>query len=302
MACPKHDSERFDAMSRRVRKAVFPAAGLGTRFLPATKAFPKEMLPLVDKPLIQYVVEETIASGIESILIVTGRGKNAIEDHFDVSLEMETLLRERGKNDLLQQVRAVSELAHINYVRQGEILGIGHAILRAREFVGDEPFALMLSDEIVDAEEPPLKQMIDVHEKFDAPVLCVTRVEGEAISRYGVVEVEDVTSNILKVKGIVEKPPAAQAPSNLAIVGRYIFTPDIFGELEKVSPGIGGEIQAADAMQMLLEKRPFYAIRLEGKRYDAGNKLEYLRATIELALKRSDLAPGLVKYLRSLKL
>ena len=260
------------------------------------------MLPLVDKPLIQYVVEETIASGIESILIVTGRGKGAIEDHFDVSFEMETLLRERGKNDLLQQVRAVSELAHINYVRQGEILGIGHAILRAREFVGDEPFALMLSDDIVDAEQPPLKKMIGVYEKYNAPVLCVMPVEGEAISRYGVIEIEETASDVLKVKGIVEKPPASEAPSNFAIIGRYILTPDIFDELEKVSPGIGGEIQAADAMQMLLEKRAFYAIRLEGKRYDAGDKLEYLRATIEFALKRSDLAPGLVKYLRSLKL
>lgn len=289
-------------MSQIVRKAVFPAAGLGTRFLPATKAFPKEMLPLVDKPLIQYVVEETIASGIESILIITGRGKGAIEDHFDVSFEMEALLRERGKDELLRQMRALSELAHISYVRQGEILGIGHAILRGREFVGDEPFALMLGDDIVDAAQPPLKRMIEVYEKYDAPVLCVMSVEGEAISRYGVVEVEDAASDILKVKGIVEKPAADQAPSNLAVIGRYILTPDIFDELEKVSPGIGGEIQAADAMQTLLEKRPFYAIRLEGKRYDAGDKLEYLMATIELALKRSDLAPALVEYLRSLKL
>jgi UTP--glucose-1-phosphate uridylyltransferase len=289
-------------MSQRVRKAVFPAAGLGTRFLPATKAFPKEMLPLVDKPLIQYVVEETIASGIETILIVTGRGKGAIEDHFDISIELETHLGARGKDDLLQQVRAVAELAQIHYTRQGEILGIGHAILRAREFVGDEPFALMLCDDIIDAQPPPLEQMIEVFEKYNAPVLCVMRVEGEAISRYGVIEAEEVASNVLKVKGIVEKPAAAQAPSNLAAIGRYIFTPDIFDELEKVSPGIGGEIQAADAMQTLLEKRPFYAIQLQGKRYDAGDKLEYLMATIELALKRSDLAPGLLKYLRSLKL
>jgi UTP--glucose-1-phosphate uridylyltransferase len=290
-------------MSRRVRKAVFPAAGLGTRFLPATKAFPKEMLPLIDKPLIQYVVEETVASGIESILIVTGRGKGAIEDHFDVSVELETQLSERGKHDLLQIVRALSELAHINYVRQGEALGIGHAILRAREFVADEPFAVVLADDIVvDATEPPLKRMAEVYEKYGAPVLCVMPVEGKAISRYGVIEAEEVASNILKVKGIVEKPSPAAAPSNLAAVGRYIFTPDIFDELEKVSPGLGGEIQAADAMQTLLEKRPFYAIRLEGKRYDAGDKLEYLIATIEMALKRSDLAPGLLQYLRSLKL
>lgn len=258
------------------------------------------MLPLVDKPLIQYVVEETLASGIESILIVTGRGKGAIQDHFDVSLEMETLLRERGKDELLQQARAVSELGRINYVRQGEILGIGHAILRAREFVAGEPFAVMLSDDIIDAEQPPLRRMIEVYEKYDAPVLCVISVEGEAISRYGVIEFEEVTSDVLKVKGIVEKPQPDNAPSNLAAIGRYIFTPDIFDELEKVSPGLGGEIQAADAMQALLEKRPFYAVRLEGKRYDAGDKLEYLVATIELALKRSDLAPGLAQYLRSL--
>ncbi|MGB7923857.1 MAG: UTP--glucose-1-phosphate uridylyltransferase GalU [Pyrinomonadaceae bacterium] len=289
-------------MAHRVRKAVFPAAGLGTRFLPATKACPKEMLPLVDKPLIQYVVEETVASGIESILIVTGRGKSAIVDHFDLSPETETLLRERGQDDLLRQVRAVSELARITYVRQGEILGIGHAILRAREFVSDEPFALMLSDDIVDAEQPPLKRMTEVYQEYDAPVLCVMPVEGEAISRYGVIEFEEVADGILKVKGIVEKPAPGEAPSNLAIIGRYIFTPDIFAELEKVSPGIGGEIQAADAMQTLLKKRPFYAIRLEGKRYDAGDKLEYLIAMIELALKRSDIAPGLVEHLRSLKL
>lgn len=289
-------------MSRRVRKAVFPAAGLGTRFLPATKAFPKEMLPLIDKPLIQYVVEETVASGIESILVVTNRGKGAIEDHFDVSIELETKLSERAEHDLLKRVRALSELAQLNYVRQGEALGIGHAILRAREFVADEPFAVMLADDIVDATEPPLKRMAEVYAKYGAPVLCVMTVEGEAISRYGVIEAEEVASNILKVKGIVEKPRPADAPSNLAAIGRYIFTPDIFDELEKVSPGLGGEIQAADAMQALLQKRPFYAIRLEGKRYDAGDKLEYLMAMIELALKRSDLAPGLLQYLRSLKL
>lgn len=290
-------------MSQRIRKAVFPAAGLGTRFLPATKALPKEMLPLVDKPLIQYVVEETVASGIEEILIVTARGKGSIEDHFDVSFEMETLLRERGKDALLTEVRAVSELAQFNYMRQGEILGIGHAILRARRFVAGEPFAVMLSDDIVDAAEPPLKKMIEVYEQYDAPVLCVMPVEGEAVSRYGVIEVEEeFAGNILKLKSIVEKPALAQAPSNLAVIGRYIFTPDIFDELEKVSPGKGGEIQAADAMQTLLEKRPFYAIRLEGKRYDAGDKLEYLMATIAFALKRSDLSVGFVKYLRSLKL
>lgn len=289
-------------MSQRIRKAVFPAAGLGTRFLPATKASPKEMLPLVDKPLIQYVVEEAVASGIESVIIVTGRGKSAIEDHFDISFELEELLRERGKEEELKQVRAVSEMARISYVRQREALGLGHAIYQARDLVGDEPFAVMLSDDIIDAETPALKQMLDVYEKYDAPVIGTMQVEGEAISRFGVIDAEEVGEGVYKIKDMVEKPPFNEAPSDLAIIGRYILTPDIFDEIEQTQPGAGGEIQITDAMRALLKKRPFYAVRFEGTRHDAGDKLGFLVATVEFALKRSDLAPEFREYLKSLRL
>ncbi len=289
-------------MVQKIRKAVFPAAGLGTRFLPATKASPKEMLPLVDKPLIQYVVEEAVASGIESVIIVTGRGKSAIEDHFDVSFELEHLLRERGKDEMLKEVRAVSEMARISYVRQREALGLGHAILQARDLVGHEPFAVMLSDDIVDAETPALKQMLAVYEKYDAPVLGTMQVEGEAISRFGVIDAEEISDGVFRIRDMVEKPPFAEAPSNLAIIGRYILTPDIFDEIERTRPGSGGEIQITDAMRALLKKRPFYAVRFQGTRHDAGDKLGFLIATVEFALKRPELAPEFVKYLRSLKL
>jgi UTP--glucose-1-phosphate uridylyltransferase len=289
-------------MSQRIRKAIFPAAGLGTRFLPATKASPKEMLPLVDKPLIQYVVEEAVASGIESVIIVTGRGKSAIEDHFDISFELEELLRERGKDEELKQVRAISEMARISYVRQREALGLGHAIYQARDLVGDEPFAVMLSDDIVDAETPALKQMLDVYEKYEAPVIGTMQVAGEAISRFGVIDAEEVSEGVYKIKDMVEKPPFNEAPSDLAIIGRYILTPDIFDEIEKTQPGAGGEIQITDAMRALLKKRSFYAVRFEGVRHDAGDKLGFLIATVEFALKRPDLAPDFVEYLRSLKL
>ena len=288
-------------MSKKVRKAVFPAAGLGTRFLPATKASPKEMLPLVDKPLIQYVVEEAVASGIESIVIVTGRGKTAIEDHFDVSFELEKLLEERGKQAELKAMRAISEMARVSYVRQREALGLGHAILQARDLVGDEPFAVMLSDDIIDSETPALKQLLDVYEKYDAPVVAVFQVEGEAISRFGVIDGEEVEAGVYKIKDMVEKPPFAEAPSDLAIIGRYVLTPDIFDEIEKTRPGAIGEIQITDAMRSLLKKRPFYAIRFKGTRYDAGDKLGFLIATIELALKHEDLAPEFREYLKSLK-
>ena len=289
-------------MPKKVRKAVFPAAGLGTRFLPATKASPKEMLPLVDKPMIQYVVEEAVASGIESVIIVTGRGKTAIEDHFDVSFELESLLRERGKSEDLQAVRDISDLATVSYVRQREALGLGHAVLQARDVVGDEPFAVMLSDDIIDAEVPALKQLIDVYEKYDAPVVGTMRVAGPAISRFGVLDVEEVSEGVYKIKDMVEKPPFAEAPSDLAIIGRYILTPDIFAEIEHTAPGAIGEIQITDAMRSLLKKRPFYAVRFEGVRHDAGDKLGFLIANVELALKRPDLAPEFREYLRSLKL
>ncbi|MDQ3651341.1 MAG: UTP--glucose-1-phosphate uridylyltransferase GalU [Acidobacteriota bacterium] len=288
-------------MPQKIRKAVFPAAGLGTRFLPATKASPKEMLPLVDKPLIQYGVEEAVASGIESIIIVTGRGKSAIEDHFDISFELEHLLRERGKDELLKQARAVSEIARISYVRQREALGLGHAILQARDFVEGEPFAVLLADDIVDAETPALKQMMKIYEEFDAPVLGTLQIKGEAISRFGVIDAEEVRDGVYKIKDMVEKPPFAEAPSDLAIIGRYILTPDIFDEIEHTGAGAGGEIQITDAMRSLLKKRPFYAVRLEGTRHDAGDKLGFLIATVQFALKRPDLGPEFAEYLRSLK-
>ncbi|MDQ2856698.1 MAG: UTP--glucose-1-phosphate uridylyltransferase GalU [Acidobacteriota bacterium] len=289
-------------MPQKIRKAVFPAAGLGTRFLPATKASPKEMLPLVDKPLIQYVVEEAVASGIESIIIVTGRDKSAIEDHFDISFELEHLLRERGKEETLKEVRGISDMARFSYVRQREALGLGHAVLQAKDLVCDEPFAVMLSDDIMDSKIPALKQLIDVYEKFEAPVVGTMQVEGEAISRFGALDVEEVEDGIYKVNDMVEKPAFRDAPSDLAIIGRYVLTPDIFAELEQTEAGAIGEIQITDAMRSLLKKRPFYAVRLEGARHDAGDKLGFLIANVEFALKRAELAPEFRAYLKSLKL
>jgi UTP--glucose-1-phosphate uridylyltransferase len=289
-------------MPQRVRKAVFPAAGLGTRFLPATKASPTEMLPLVDKPLIQYVVEEAVASGIESIVIVTGRDKTAIEDHFDISFELEKVLEERGKPELAKEMRGISEMARVAYVRQREALGLGHAVLQARDCVGNEPFAVMLSDDIIVSEVPALKQLIDVYEKYDAPVLATVQIEGEAISRFGVLDAEEVEDGVYKIRDMVEKPSLSQAPSDLAIIGRYILTPDVFDEIEKTTPGAIGEIQITDALRAMAKKRPFYAVRFEGTRYDAGDKLGFLIATVELALKHEDLAAEFREYLRSLKL
>ncbi|MDQ3918080.1 MAG: UTP--glucose-1-phosphate uridylyltransferase GalU [Acidobacteriota bacterium] len=289
-------------MPQKIRKAVFPAAGLGTRFLPATKASPKEMLPLVDKPLIQYVVEEAVAAGVESIIIVTGRGKSAIEDHFDISFELENMLRERGKDELVEEVRSVSELARISYVRQKQALGLGHAILQAKDFVEGEPFAVMLADDIVDARVPALRQMLDIYEETGAPVLGTMSVAGEAISRFGVLDAEEIRPGVFRVRDMVEKPPFEEAPSDLAIIGRYILTPDIFAEIENTSPGAGGEIQITDAMRALLKKRDFYAVRFDGTRHDAGDKLGFLVATVEFALKRPDLGPQFREYLRSLKL
>src|SRR6266446_5148138 len=285
-------------MAKKVRKAVFPAAGLGTRFLPATKASPKEMLSLVDKPLIQYVVEEAVASGIESVIIVTGRGKGAIEDHFDVSFELEAVLRERGKQADLALVREITDMARVSYVRQREALGLGHAILQARDLVGDEPFAVMLSDDIIDSKTPALRQLLDVYEKYDAPVLATMEVEGEAISRFGALDVEEVTDGVFRIKDMVEKPPPAQAPSNLAIIGRYVLTPDVFDEIVKTTPGAIGEIQITDAMRALLRKRDFYAVRFQGTRYDAGDKIGFLIATVEYALKHSELADQFRDYLK----
>jgi UTP--glucose-1-phosphate uridylyltransferase len=289
-------------MTRKIRKAVFPAAGLGTRFLPATKASPKEMLPLVDKPLIQYAVEEAVASGIESVLIITGREKSSIENHFDISFELEQVLKEKGKTDLFEQVRAISDIVQLTYTRQKQALGLGHAIYQAKDFVGDEPFAALLADDVIDAETPALKQMIDVYEKYDAPVIATMQVEGEAISRFGVIDADEVEPGIFKIKDMVEKPPYSEAPSDLAIIGRYIFTPDIFPAIEQTKPGAGGEIQITDAMRSLLQTRPLYAVRLEGTRHDAGDKLGFLIATVQFALKRKDLGDDFREYLKTLVL
>lgn len=290
-------------MTQKIRKAVFPAAGLGTRFLPATKASPKEMLPLVDKPLIQYSVEEAVASGIESILIVTGREKGAIENHFDISYELESLLQEKGKTEFFEQVRAISEICRISYTRQRQALGLGHAIYQAKDFAENEPFAALLADDIVDAEKPALKQMIEVFEEYNAPVIATMQVEGEAISRFGVIDAEEVEPNVFKIKDMVEKPKYEDAPSDLAIIGRYIFTPDIFSAIERTEKGAGGEIQITDAMRLMLkEGKPFYAVKLEGTRHDAGDKLGFLIATVEFALKRDDLGKDFREYLKSLNL
>ncbi|MFN2412157.1 MAG: UTP--glucose-1-phosphate uridylyltransferase GalU [Pyrinomonadaceae bacterium] len=289
-------------MNQKIRKAVFPAAGLGTRFLPATKASPKEMLALVDKPLIQYAVEEAVASGIESVQIITNRDKAAIEDHFDISFELEENLRAKGKQELLEQVRAISKLARVSYTRQGQALGLGHAIYQAKDFAAGEPFAALLPDDVIDAEKPALRQMIDVFERYDAPVVATIRVEGEAISRFGAIDAEEVSPNVFKVRDMVEKPPLSEAPSDLAIIGRYIFTPDIFSAIERTKPGAGGEIQITDAMRNLLKERPIYALKLDGIRHDAGDKLGFLIATVEFALKRNDLGPEFREYLRSLNL
>jgi UTP--glucose-1-phosphate uridylyltransferase len=290
-------------MPGRVRKAVFPAAGLGTRFLPATKAQPKEMLPLVDKPIIQYVIEEAVAAGLTNIIIVTGRGKNAIEDHFDVSYELERLLQERGKTDLLEQVRAVSNMINVSYVRQGEALGLGHAVLVARDLVGDEPFAVMLGDDIIDNPVPCMKQMVDVFDRYQGPVVAVHQVPRDEISAYGVIDGEATDNErVYRIRDLVEKPKAADAPSDLAIIGRYILTPDIFEALETTARDAAGEIQLTNGLRTLKDKRPMYGYRFEGVRHDAGNKLGFLKATVEFALKREDLGGPFREYLKGLKL
>ncbi len=290
-------------MNPKIRKAVFPAAGLGTRFLPATKAQPKEMLPLVDKPLIQYVVEEALASGVDNIIIVTGRGKNAIEDHFDISFELEQMLKDRGKDELLETVRQISSMAKISYIRQKQALGLGHAVLVARELVGEEPFAVMLGDDIIDSEVPCLKQMLEIYEHYNgAPVIAVQEVEREAISRFGIIAGEEIAPQVFRISDMVEKPNPEEAPSNLAIIGRYLLTPDVFPLIEQTAAGVGGEIQITDALRTLAKQRPFYGYRFEGKRHDAGDKLGFLQATVEFALKRPDLGRPFREYLKSLRL
>jgi UTP--glucose-1-phosphate uridylyltransferase len=291
-------------MKMKVRKAVFPAAGLGTRFLPATKAQPKEMLPLVDKPIIQYGVEEAVAAGCDQIIIITGRGKQSIEDHFDVSYELEKMLEERGKTDLLKVVRQISDMIYIAYVRQKEAMGLGHAVLTARELVGNEPFAVLLADDVIDAEVPCLKQMMAVFDEKQCSVVATQIVEGKAISAYGVLAVKPVDGNkrLFEVLDMVEKPPLEKAPSNLAIIGRYILTPTVFETLAETQLGSGGELQLTDGMKLLLKKEKMYAYVYEGKRHDAGDKLGFLKATVEFALKREDLGGPLREYLKGLEL
>ncbi len=290
---------------KEVCKAVFPAAGLGTRFLPATKAQPKEMMPLVDKPIIQYGVEEAMASGCDQIIIITGRGKAAIEDHFDVSYELEKMLEERGKTDLLAVVRQISDMTHIAYVRQKEAMGLGHAVLMSRELVGDEPFAVILADDIIDAEVPCLKQMIDVYKETGCSVLATQVVEGPAISSYGVLDATPVpgkwNGRLFEVQNLVEKPKPEDAPSNLAIIGRYILTPAIFEMLASTQLGAGGELQLTDGLKNLLKKEKIYGYTFEGKRHDTGDKLGFLKATVEFALKREDLGGDFRAYLKTLK-
>jgi UTP--glucose-1-phosphate uridylyltransferase len=286
-----------------VRKAVFPAAGLGTRFLPATKAQPKEMLPLVDKPTIQYVVEEAVASGISQIIIVTGRGKRAIEDHFDAAFELEYYLNDRKKVDELAQIKTISELAEVCYVRQKEPLGLGHAILCARALVGDETFAVFLGDDIIGgAPTPCMRQLLDAYEKYDGPVIAVERVPRERIHQYGVIAGTPKGGNVWEISDLVEKPRAEEAPSDLAIIGRYVLTPDVFALLAGTAADSRGEIQLTDALRALRRQRPMYAVEFEGKRYDTGDKLGFLKATVEFALARPDLADEFRAYLRSLEI
>jgi UTP--glucose-1-phosphate uridylyltransferase len=288
-----------------VRKAVFPAAGLGTRFLPATKAQPKEMLPLVDKPIIQYGVEEAVTSGVANIILVTGRGKNAIEDHFDVSVELETFLEARGKREQLEEVRKISNMINFAYVRQGEPLGLGHAVLVARELVGNEPFAVILGDDVIDADPPAIKQMIDVFERVKGPVLAVERVPREDISSYGVIAPDagaKLGDGIYQVRDLVEKPSKTEAPSDLAIIGRYILTPDIFPALAATKSDRTGEIQLTNGLRELLKSRPIFACEIKGVRHDTGNKLGFLKAVVYFALRRPDIAEKFSAYLTSLGL
>ncbi len=293
-------------MPMKVRKAVFPAAGLGTRFLPATKAQPKEMLPLVDKPIIQYGVEEAMAAGCDQIVIVTGRGKAAIEDHFDVSYELEHMLESRGKTDLLAIVRQISDMIHVAYVRQKEAMGLGHAVLTAKELVGDEPFAVLLADDVIDAEVPCLKQMMQVFNETQCSVIATQAVEGPAISSYGVIAGIPVPGRfdgrLFEITDLVEKPKMEEAPSNLAIIGRYILTPRIFEMLQNTPLGRGGELQLTDGMKELLKTEKIYGFRFEGKRHDTGDKLGFLKATVEFALKRPDLRDQFRSWLKEFPL
>lgn len=288
-------------MNKKIRKAIIPAAGLGTRFLPATKAQPKEMLPIVDKPTIQYIIEEAIDSGIEEILIITGRSKKCIEDHFDRSVELELELKKSGKKEMLKMVEDISNMADIYYIRQKEPKGLGHAISCAKTFVGDEPFAILLGDDVVyNNEKPCLKQLIDCYNEYNTSVLGVQTVPEDKVNKYGIVDGILIEDRVCKVKGVVEKPSIEEAPSNVAILGRYIVTPKIFEILERTKPGKGGEIQLTDALLELISEEAMYAYNFEGRRYDVGDKQGFLEATVEYALRREDLRDGFMEYLKAL--
>ncbi|HUJ18284.1 MAG TPA: UTP--glucose-1-phosphate uridylyltransferase GalU [Nitrospirota bacterium] len=289
-------------MQKTITKAVFPAAGLGTRFLPATKASPKEMLPLVDKPLIQYVVEEAVASGIEEIVLVTGRGKRAIEDHFDVAFELEEDLKAKGKHKLLSEVQRIANLVTFCYIRQKKALGLGHAVLTTKRVVGDDPFAVLLGDDIIDSGVPVLSQMIKVYQRYPSTILAIQKVPRNQTHQYGIIDGSRIEDGLYLVKDLVEKPAPAEAPSNLAIIGRYILTPGIFPALEQTKPGKGGEIQLTDGLKLLMEKEPIYAFEFKGIRHDAGDKLGFLKATVEFGLKNKEFGTEFKNYLQKLKL
>lgn len=286
-------------MKKYVKKAIIPAAGLGTRFLPATKSQPKEMLPIVDKPTLQYIIEEAIESGIEEILVVTGRNKKSIEDHFDRSVELELELEQKGKTEMLEMVRNISNMVDIHFIRQKEPKGLGHAIYCAKSFVGDEPFAVLLGDDIVDNSTPCLKQLIDAYDEYKTSILGVQQVSKEDTDKYGILDVKHIEDRVYKVKDMIEKPNVEDAPSNIAILGRYIITPTIFDILENQQPGKGGEIQLTDALKTLGSQEAIYAYNFEGRRYDVGDKLGFLEATIDFALKRPELRKGLIEYIKN---
>ncbi len=289
-------------MSRQITKAVIPAAGLGTRFLPATKASPKEMLPLVDKPLIQYVVEEAVSAGIREIIIITGRGKRAIEDHFDISFELEETLRQNGKLELMESLRKISDMADFCYIRQRQALGLGHAILSAKNLVGDEAFAVLLGDDIIDHSTSALQQMMDIYQKNPAPVIGIQKVPKSEVRQYGIIDAQTTVDGLYKINDLVEKPSPKEAPSNLAVIGRYILTPEIFGLLEKTKPGKNNEIQLTDALKELARLRTMYGYVIQGKRFDAGDKLGFLKATVEMGLKNPELGKDFRKFLKDLPL
>jgi len=289
-------------VNKPITKAVFPAAGLGTRFLPATKASPKEMLPLVDKPLIQYVIEEAVASGIEEVVLVTGRGKRAIEDHFDVAFELEEDLKAKGKHKLLSEMQRIADMVTFCYIRQKKALGLGHAVLTTKGIVSNGPFAVLLGDDIIDAEVPALKQMIQVYQRYPATILAIQKVPKSQTHQYGIIDAKKIDDRIYRVNNMVEKPSPDEAPSNLAIIGRYILTPEIFTALENTKPGKGGEIQLTDGLKLLMEQQPIYAYEFQGVRYDAGDKLGFLKATVEFGLKNKEFGEEFRSYLKKIKL